>query len=89
MNLTQWKLKFKPGWDMHFRKFDKPIRQQIIKKIEKMKQPLAARGLHSSSYQVEEVGQYRIAFMREEETRTKHIHFVGNHKQYENWYSEQ
>jgi hypothetical protein len=39
--------------------------------------------------QVEETGQYRIAFYQNEETRTKEIHFVGTHKQYEKWYKEQ
>lgn len=81
-----WKVKFEPGWDNYFKKFDKSVQQQILKKFEKMKNPLIARGLHSSRCQVEEVGQYRIAFIQEEETMTKYVHFVGNHKQYEKWY---
>ncbi len=86
MDLKPWALKFKPGWDEHFKKFDRSVQQQILHKFEKMKQPLAARGLHSSRYLVEEVGQYRIAFVQDEETRTKYIHFIGNHSQYEKWY---
>ena len=81
-----WKLDFRPGWDENFQKFDKSVQQLILKKIKKMKQPLFGRGLHSSNYQVEEVGQYRIAFEENISTKTKFIHFVGNHKQYEKWY---
>jgi len=54
-----------------------------------MEQPLFARGLHSTHMQVEELGQYRIAFYQNEETRTKEVYFVGTHKQYEKWYKEQ
>lgn len=89
VKLLPWKLKFKPGWDKHLKKFDKPIQEKILKKLEKMKQPLKSRGLRSSKYRGEEIGQYRIAFIQDKKTRTKKIHFVGNHKQYEKWYKNQ
>jgi hypothetical protein len=60
-----------------------------MKKFDHMKQPLRARGLKSSKSDVEELGQYRIAFYQDEEKHEKEIHFVGNHKQYEKWYKEQ
>ncbi|HLC36402.1 MAG TPA: hypothetical protein VJK05_02235 [archaeon] len=53
-----------------------------------MKQPLQGRGMHSSKYQVEETGQYRIAFIEYKEEGIKDIHFVGNRKQYEKWYKD-
>lgn len=86
MELSRWKIEFAPGWDRQFKKFDNSIQNQILKKIEQMKQPLRARGLHSSKYQVEETGQYRIALKIDELNRVKKIHFVGTHKQYEKWY---
>jgi hypothetical protein len=89
LELLPWKLAFKPGWDRHFKKFDSQAKKRILKKFEQMKQPLAARGLHSSRYCVEEAGQFRIAFIRDDESGTKLVHFVGNHKQYEEWYREQ
>ena len=88
LELKPWKLEFKPGWDIHFKNFDKTIQSQILKKLDKMEQPLSARTLHYSRYQVEEVGQFRIAFKQDEKTRIKHIHFVGNHKQYEKWFKQ-
>ena len=89
MELIPWKLEFNPGWDKYFKDFDKSIKDQILKKLEKMKQPLVARGLHSSDYKVEEAGQYRITFIQDETTQTKHIHFIGDHKQYEKWYKNE
>lgn len=85
MDLTPWKVEFKPGWDVHFAKLDKSIRLQIMKKFDQMEQPPRGRGLHSSRFKVEEVGQYRIAFIENQEKKTKFIHFVGDHKQYDKW----
>ncbi|MFA6419576.1 MAG: hypothetical protein WCW13_02150 [archaeon] len=86
MNLSPWLLSFKVGWDTHFFTFDPETKKRILAKFEHMKQPLLSRGLHSTRFCVEEVGQYRIAFYLNEETRTKEIHFVDTHKQYEKWY---
>ncbi|MBI5036062.1 hypothetical protein HZC09_01840 [Candidatus Micrarchaeota archaeon] len=86
MDLTPWNVEFKPGWDKHFSNFDKHVRGMIIKKLDQMEQPIVGRGLRSSVYRVEEVGQYRIAFEQDEKSRTKFVHFVGNHKQYARWY---
>lgn len=52
-----------------------------------MELPLSERGLSSSRFYVEEVGQYRIAYIKDEKKRVKKIHFVGTHKQYERWYT--
>lgn len=82
-----FRLEFRPEWDKHFKKFDFSVQQRILKKFDQMKQPLVGRGLHGSHFLVEEVGQYRIAFIQKEST--KFIHFVGNHKQYEKWYKKQ
>ncbi|MCR4335388.1 MAG: hypothetical protein NUV57_02515 [archaeon] len=89
MELKPWKLEFIPDWDAHFKKFDKSVKEQILKKLNQMKQPLQARGLHSSKYQVEETGQYRIAIKTDSENRIKKIQFIGTHKQYEKWYKNQ
>ena len=86
MDLVPYRIFYKPGWDEHFKDFDKSTQQRILAKLEQMKQPLQARGLHSSRYQVEEVGGYRIAFIQDDAAKTKSIHFVGDHKQYQRWY---
>ncbi len=86
LDSASWRLEYKTGWDVHFQGFDKSIRIQILKKLQQMKQPLSGRGLHGSHILVEEVGQYRIAFEQDEQNRIKFIHFIGSHKQYEEWY---
>ncbi len=88
MKLVSWSLVFKKGWDKFFKKFDSSVQKKILKKFNKMKHSLQARGLKSSRVVVEEVGQYRIAFYQNEEFKIKEIHFVGTHKQYEKWFSE-
>jgi len=88
LELNPWRLVFKSGWDKHFKKFDNETKKRILNKFEQMKQPLQGRGMHSSKYQVEETGQYRIAFIEYKEEGIKDIHFVGNHKQYEKWYKD-
>jgi len=89
LDLEKWSVRLKPNWDIHFKKFDKSTQEKIFKKLKQLEQPLQARGLHSSKYRVEETGQYRIAFKNNHETRTREIHFIGNHKQYEKWYKDQ
>ena len=86
MKLKNWKVLLKPNWDIHFKKFDKPTQNKIVKKLNQMEQPAKPRGLLASKYLVEEVGQYRVAYEADEQTYEKFIHFVGNHKQYEKWY---
>jgi mRNA-degrading endonuclease RelE of RelBE toxin-antitoxin system len=85
---AEWNIEQIPGWDKYFRKFDKGIQHQILKKISQLMTTSNHRRLHQSKFCVEEVGQYRICFIITEETKTKYIHFIGNHKQYEKWYKE-
>ena len=82
MNLDNWKVVFKSGWDKHFAKLDSSIQKIILKKIKQISQPLQARGLYSLSYCVEEVGQYRIVFYENKELNIKEIHFISDHTQY-------
>ncbi len=88
MDLTPWIVTYKEGWDILLHGFPHDIQDRILKKIEQMKQPLQGRGLHGSHFQVEEVGEHRIAYSLDSTNRIKEIHFVGNHKQYEKWYTQ-
>lgn len=86
LDLKPWNLHYELDWDVNFKDFDSSTKIMIWKKIQQLKQPLRGRGLHSSRYLVEEVGQYRIVYDEIEETKTRRIYFVGDHKQYEKWY---
>ncbi len=88
MDLRPWRIEYRDGWDTHLYGFSHDIQDRILKKIEQMKQPLQGRGLQHSRFLVEEVGDYRVAYSLDETNRTKEIHFVGSHKQYEKWYTQ-
>lgn len=88
MDLLPWTIAYEKGWDRFLQKMDPATQERILKKLQQMKQPLQGRGLHATRHHVEEAGQYRIAFLSDEEKRTKYIRFVGTHKQYEEWLAE-
>jgi len=67
-------------------KIDALIRERIIKRIARMRDEPAGRHLkYGLDFFVIVVGQYRIVYTCEGKQKT--IYFVGNHKEYEKWYS--
>ncbi len=81
-----YRLEYETGWDVHFNDLDHSVQIPIWKKINQLKTLQSARHLERGlPYFVVEVGQYRICFEQIDDIRT--IVFVGNHKQYEKWYS--
>lgn len=72
-------------------KIDKSVKLKILKKIKKLEEKNSSRHLKKGfPFFVAEVGQHRICFEVREKCKPmkKIIHFVGNHKEYEKWYSE-
>lgn len=67
-------------------KLDESVKERIVKKIEEMKTREGYRKLRGLPYFVAEAGQYRICFIQENNERT--IVFVGDHKQYERFYTD-
>ncbi|MFH1246938.1 MAG: hypothetical protein V1644_01025 [Candidatus Micrarchaeota archaeon] len=71
-------------------KLDNSVRIRILKKLKQMEIKDEARHLEKGlPYFVEEVGQYRIAFILKSETSEKQIVFIGDHKEYEKWIRSQ
>lgn len=67
-------------------KIDKPVRERIIKRIARMRSESPRRHMkHGLDFFVEEAGQYRIVYKFSENKKV--IYFVGDHKEYEKWYS--
>ncbi|MBI5036242.1 hypothetical protein HZC09_02770 [Candidatus Micrarchaeota archaeon] len=86
--MDDYALEYDSGWDIYFEKFDPAVQARIMKKIIQLKKPLKHRHLkHGLPYFVEEAGGYRVAFQVEEKLKKKIIRFVGDHKQYEEWYN--
>ena len=85
--LGEYKFKFADGWDAYFRNLDKSVRDRILAKMEQLRHEHSSRHLKQAPIFVEEVGQYRICFKIDEKERMKIFYFVGDHKDYEKWYS--
>ena len=67
-------------------RMDASIRERIIKRIAHMRDEPEGRHMkYGLNFFVIVVGQYRIVYTREGKRKT--IYFVGNHKEYEKWYS--
>lgn len=86
MTEVKWEILFSENCGRYYSRFDKSVKDRIKKKIEQMENDLPPRGLYQSKYLVEEVGQYRIAYILRE-GNIKEIHFIGDHTQYKKWYS--
>ena len=81
-------IEFVSGWDKHFSKLDKSEKYKIWKKINQLSHLESTRHLkHGIPYFTIEIGQYRVCFR--EESNTRFVLFAGNHKQYEKWIKKQ
>ncbi len=87
--MTEYTLDFSENWDDNLKHFDNAVQLRIMKKISHLRGGLKSRHLkHGLPFFVEEVSGYRIVFELVEREKCKRILFIGNHKQYEKWYSE-
>lgn len=67
-------------------RMDASIRERLVKRIARMRDEPVGRHLgYGLDFFVIEIGQYRMVYTCE--GRKKTIYFVGNHKEYEKWYS--
>ena len=84
--IALFRLDYAKGWDKFFSKMDSSVQKLIWKRIQRLKAGKKERHLKRGlPYFVVEVGQYRVGFIEEKGIRT--VAFVGNHKQYQKWYS--
>lgn len=79
---------FHEDWKSRFEKLDNSVKIRIVKKIKQILDGLPGRHLeHGAEYFVEEVGQYRICYKSFDGAKVRKFYFVGDHKEYEKWYS--
>jgi len=84
----EYTLNFTVFWDAYFRELDQSVREKVLSKLEQLRGRHPSRHLqHGLPFFVEEVGQYRICFKVDEGEKVKIFFFVGDHKEYEKWYS--
>lgn len=86
--MTDYTIRFHDDWEFYFSRLDKAVRQKIMKKVLQPGSGHSSRHLqHGLPFFVEEAGQYRITFKVDEQLKLKRFYFVGDHKDYEKWYS--
>jgi len=67
---------------------DKSLTVRFVKAIAALRVKPAGRHLrHGADCFVVEMGQYRIAYRCDEKKKEKLVVFIGDHKEYEKWYS--
>lgn len=80
---------YEEEWTGHFEKLENTIKERIAKKIRKVLDFPEKRHLKKDAdFFVAETGQYRIIYRIFEEKQEVRFYFVGNHKEYENWYKQ-
>ncbi len=71
-----------------FKRLDKSIKSKIIKAIDGIKVKDSGKRLKGhSNFIVKKVGQYRIVYVIDNKDMVKVVYFVGDHKEYEKWYT--
>ena len=79
-------LKYDSDWDVYFQDVPDEIKKRFLKRREKFKKFPTTSFRHSEKglpYFVDEIGQYRVCFISEEEEKLRTFYFIGKHKKYE------
>ena len=81
-----YEIGFDKDWFKYWKKIPQNLHFQLLNKMKELKEEKTFRHLkHGLPYFVLESGQYRVCFKEKDNLRT--LYFVGDHKEYEKWYS--
>lgn len=84
-----YKATYDENWPEYFNCLDNAIKERVAKKIKKILEFPEKRHLKKGAkFFVDEVGQHRILYRIFEEAKEVRFYFVGNHKEYEKWYTQ-
>ncbi len=79
-------LEYDQDWYGYFDRLPLDIQKRFFKRREKYR-IFPASGFrhekHGLNYFVDEIGQYRILFTSDENSKTRRFYFIGDHKEYE------
>lgn len=79
-------LEFENSWRDYFRNVPPDIQIRFKKRLQKYETFPDFAFRHegrSVDYFVDEIGQYRVLFTSDENTKTRIFYFIGDHKEYE------
>jgi hypothetical protein len=82
-------IEFHSYWEKYFAVLSEELKIRVIKKIHFLSEyPKSQRHLKFGiPFYVSELGQYRITYKIFESEHKIMFYFVGDHKEYEKWYS--
>jgi mRNA-degrading endonuclease RelE of RelBE toxin-antitoxin system len=83
-----YRVGFEEGWDENYSRMDNQVRLRIANKLLELKEERTFRRLRNLSYSIIEIGQYRVAFEEDSANKIRTVIFIGDHKEYERWYSQ-
>ncbi len=78
-------LKFDGEWGEYFRGVPPNIQRRFKRrmgKYENFPTPAFRHAKHGVRYFIDEIGQYRVCFISDEDERVRIFYFIGNHKSY-------
>ncbi|MBI4361260.1 hypothetical protein HY572_05815 [Candidatus Micrarchaeota archaeon] len=79
---------FDEDWPKYFEALDSVTKERVVKKIRKILEYPKKRHMGKNTrFFVDEAGQHRITYRVFDESNQVRFYFVGDHKQYEKWYS--
>ncbi|MBN2122631.1 hypothetical protein JW721_06290 [Candidatus Micrarchaeota archaeon] len=81
-----YSLLFDEGWGAYFGELPREIRKRFkrrIGKYESFPTHTFRHAKHGVRYFIDEIGQYRVCFVSDEETKERTFYFIGDHKAYE------
>ncbi|MFA6328457.1 MAG: hypothetical protein WCY41_03355 [Candidatus Micrarchaeia archaeon] len=83
-----WKLEFAKEWNYWYEKLDNSVIEIVGKRlarIEENDREYGHLGKGLPFFKDEFHDQFRICFHEDRKSKTRTLHFVGDHKQYERW----
>ena len=86
--MFMWELKVAEEWEYWYSKLDGSLLRIVEKRICRLEQEGHSYDHLGSGLQFfkdQFNGQYRICFREEQKSKTRILHFVGDHKNYEHW----
>jgi hypothetical protein len=81
-----YSLKFDVDWPSYFDKVPGEVQKRFRKRLGKYESfPTASfrHSRHGVGYFIDEMGQYRVCFVSEENEKIRTFYFIGDHKEYE------
>jgi hypothetical protein len=83
-----WNIEFAKEWDYWYSKLDNSLLEIVGKRLSRIQETDREYGHLGKGlpfFKDEFHDQYRICFRQDDKSKTRTLHFVGDHKQYERW----